>query len=57
MYVFVDGWERGMCVYCYENFEIKGKIDFVWNKCKVCNVYFCNLIFIVGGRFCFDWYY
>lgn len=57
MYVFVDGGERGMCVYCYENFEIKGKIDFVCNKCKVCNVYFCNLIFIVGGRFCFDWYY
>lgn len=57
VHVFVDGRERGMCVYCYENPETKGKIDLVRNKCKVCNVYLCNSIFIAGGRSCFDRYH
>lgn len=44
-------------MYCYENPETKGKIDLVRNKCKVCNVYLCNSIFIAGGRSCFDRYH
>lgn len=57
VHVLVDGGERGMCVYCYENPETKGKIDLVRNKCKVCNVYLCKSFFIAGGRSCFDRYH
>lgn len=42
MYVFVDGWERGMCVYCYENFEIKGKLILF-----VINVKYVMYIFVI----------